>query len=548
MTLSKPHLQSQRSKPLHGMLGLLLGVALVAVCPTGPALAAHAGSMDGRPGGIAHAVSMDERPGGIAHAVDAPAGKQAEEGEQPGAGDSGGADAERQASPAQAEDARGQDAQEKASDDSSDAADAGGAKASPDAADDAKASPGDGEEPRKPDADDAAGTGNDKEAESEPASKDQLPATEGDAAVMMLVNDGSPSYFRPCADAGCLDDVTFRICTKLPDDLESYESFHWRIDAVLAAGLELQHGDLSSARVLADGVELEGFPGDKAKLKLEDGKLSLDCGDVLDALGREDAARHSRLALEFHAHLTPDAPEGPATCTASYTHTKGKDDAGDVLEDIDAKCRLYSLGAHFTVEPQSLPQAGDYPLYTLQAAPMHPNLESRGLYVQADGDLAETPFTFTPDDAGLLSFEHLDAGAYTLRQVTTQEDAGEPSATFIISPVYDEDAGSMADLDISFLQGDDPEALALQGTPTACDDTMGVASADITLKAAPVSITMGAWRLSVAELACIIALAIACATACIVLARGSKARKQAADVPIPTAGGNDIGKPQWQYW
>ena len=261
--------------------------------------------------------------------------------------------------------------------------------------------------------------------------------------VTKQVREDSSGAWGSVADAHTGQVVDYRLTGTLPDNLATFDSYHYRLDDTLSSGLSIvtpTNGNLAEALTVKVGDHVVSIDDKNLTASIHDNTLTVEFANLLSEhwadLGID---KNSTITVEYQARLTPEAQYGSSGnangVQLTYTNdpVQGGDGHTPDIPDM-TKTFAYQLELLKVDETTSKPLSGAG--FTLQVADDNRDEDSRGRYVQADGSLASQAHTFVTDKKGRILISGLDEGSYLVREVkkpTGYDSIGEDIALTITS-------------------------------------------------------------------------------------------------------------------
>ena len=281
-------------------------------------------------------------------------------------------------------------------------------------------------------------------------------------------DDSSTSYGR-AADANKGQDLSFRISTSLPDNIQAYRTYHWRVDDAFPTGMSLASTGTAGVRVTIGNADIS----DQARISFDAGTLSVDIPDVLQMDNGVTVKKGDAIVVEYAAHLDDSAAIGAdgnrnrVTCT----HTADPVGEGEIADTpADAVVCTYQLDLVKLDKSTSEPLADAR--FTMQVANNNTDQASAGMYVQQDGSLAQTAYEFTTDADGTFSVPRIDEGIYVLHETQAPDgyDLQDDDITVTVQSTLDQENGGVTSL-VASVSGGEAATAPEVGTHLDSTDT-----------------------------------------------------------------------------
>lgn len=239
----------------------------------------------------------------------------------------------------------------------------------------------------------------------------------------MEVREDSKETWGTVADSNIGQSLSYRLTGTLPENLDSFPTYHYRFEVSFPDGIELDigHGsDLSSSLQVKIGDQDATLDGDELSASYENGHLIVDFADLRsshwDGFGID---KDTVITVTYTAHLDHEAVVGiPGnTCTAKLSYSGDPVNDGDTYSEAIATTVFTYQMSLIKVDKQTKDKLGGA-VFSIQVAQDNSDEQSRGLYVQGDGSLGTIIHSFTTNDSGTLLIAGLDEGTYLINEVS----------------------------------------------------------------------------------------------------------------------------------
>ena len=232
------------------------------------------------------------------------------------------------------------------------------------------------------------------------------------------------------ADAQMARPVTYRLVGTLPDNFNSYASYHYVFHDSLSQGLEIVIPDGST---LADSLQVTiddtpvAVDGAALSAHLEGNQLTVEFADLRsDVWDGFNLGPLSRICVLYQARLNDLAVMGnagnPNDVYLSYTNDPLSGGEGETTRVRNAlfsyAIRLRKLGRD---------ARGALPGAEFVIRRKGSSTSDETLYVQKDGSLGKTAQTFITDGQGQIALSGLDAGSYLVTETKAPEGYAQPA-------------------------------------------------------------------------------------------------------------------------
>lgn len=257
------------------------------------------------------------------------------------------------------------------------------------------------------------------------------------------------------ADSQIGQDVTYNLYGTVAENFDKYNTYYYQFSDQISKGLTLQDGAkvyLYKSRTDAKGdlARTEGkditayFKEETPAEAAEDGSKTTTwtCENLKEV---SDVTKDSYIVVSYKAQINKDAvvagTEGNEnTVTLNYSNNPMTSEHGETQPDT---VKDYTYGLKINKVDLGTEKALEGARFTIQATTAD-DVASTNLYVQDNGSLGETPKEFVTNDEGIIEVTGLDAGTYTVTEVSA------PSGYAKVDPFTFEIKPSMKD--------DDPDA------------------------------------------------------------------------------------------
>ena len=233
------------------------------------------------------------------------------------------------------------------------------------------------------------------------------------------VLEDSTQSWGTTADANRNQDLEFCLTGTLPQNFAAYTHFHYRFVDKFSKGIAPTVGAGGLSEAIEVSIDGNVVTPDDANLMVGYDQDTLFV-DFVDLKGEHwtgcGISAQSTIIVRYRAHLTQAAVVGnqgnPNEAYLVYTNDPVSESDGQTNTVVN---KVFSYG----LDIEKLAKDGDMPLpgaeFTLREQ------DGSHLYVQQDGSLSETPFTFKSDEKGHISTSCLDEGSYVLAETKAPE-------------------------------------------------------------------------------------------------------------------------------
>ena len=258
--------------------------------------------------------------------------------------------------------------------------------------------------------------------------------------------DGQWGY---AADANKGQDLSYRIVGTIPDNIASFDTYHYKITDDLTGldittstlRLTIANGSNSKAYTWA---QLTAMGNTRGTFTYSNGKLVMDIADIRSFQTESSpvpVTGSTTVTVTYDAHLTDAAVVGPTgnqnKAGLDYTTNPVTDGQGNTPTPTTV---TYSYQLDLKkVDKQKLSNGNEKPLpgakftFKLTAADGSSDTASLNKYVQADGSLGDSPYEFTTGTDGTLYVKNIDAGTYTVHETQAPDGYVTQHEDFVVT-------------------------------------------------------------------------------------------------------------------
>ena len=234
----------------------------------------------------------------------------------------------------------------------------------------------------------------------------------------LILNDADGADWSYGTEAERGQSIAHKVTGTVAKNLKTYDLYYYEFEDVMSKGIDY---DMGSYQVVLDGVDVTGY-FTETLTDFPDGrsKLSVSCEDIL-SIQEVKATAESQVILLYTVQLNDDCVVGVAgnpndvrIIYSSNPNTREKSQT-HVVRDY-----LYTFGLHMEKKDRDTNVPLEGAKFTIEATDPD-DAASKGMFVQADGQLGAEPFEFITDENGEFEVNGLDAGTYTLHETECPE-------------------------------------------------------------------------------------------------------------------------------
>ena len=253
------------------------------------------------------------------------------------------------------------------------------------------------------------------------------------------------------ADSQIGQNVTYNLYGTIAENFDKYDTYFYQFSDKISKGLTLQKGakvylyenrtDAKGDLARAKGTDITAnFKEETPAEAAEDGsKTTTWTCDNLKTVS--DVTKDSYIVVSYKAQINKDAvvagTEGNEnTVTLNYSNNPMTSTRGETQPDT---VKDYTYGLKINKVDLGTEAALDGAEFTIQATGADDDA-SKSLYVQKDGSLGSDPWKFVTADGGVIKVTGLDAGTYTVTEVSAPSGYAKVDPfTFEIKPSMNAD-------------------------------------------------------------------------------------------------------------
>lgn len=240
------------------------------------------------------------------------------------------------------------------------------------------------------------------------------------------VLEDSTDTWGKVADANVLQALSYRLTGTLPTNYGAFAHYHYKFTDTLSDGLDLaipEGTDLASSLVVRIGERQAPIDGENLKATYANRVLTIEFSDLKSPCWEKyGITKDTVISVTYQAHLNAScrlgAPGNPNDVWLTYTDDPVSEGDGRTRE-VPVKVFAYKLRLTKTDGQTLEPLAGA--VFSIQVAESNADATSRGMYVQADGSLANEAHRFETNDDGLIEVQGLDEGTYRICELASPD-------------------------------------------------------------------------------------------------------------------------------
>ena len=242
----------------------------------------------------------------------------------------------------------------------------------------------------------------------------------------MKVREDSNGDWGKVADSNRNQALSYRLTGTLPENFDSFPTYHYRFDVAFPSGIELDAeggSGVSKSLKVKVGDREATIDGNELAASYEKGRLTIDFANLKSNHWTDFSInKDTVITVSYAARLNRNATVGVPgnVCEAQLTYTGDPVSAEDARsETVDVAVFTYQMSL-IKVDKQTKDKL-EGAVFSIQVAQGNSDAESRGLYIQEDGSLGTSIHAFTTGKSGTLAIAGLDEGTYLINEVTAPD-------------------------------------------------------------------------------------------------------------------------------
>lgn len=301
-------------------------------------------------------------------------------------------------------------------------------------------------------------------------------------------NDKNDSAWGKVADSEAGQELNYKLVGTVAQDVATYDTYYYKFTDTLSAGLTAD-ADSIVVKIENSGTETVVPTTAYKKSVTTNTDSAQDVKDQTSTLSVEfedlkAAAKNAGITLDanskvnvyYNAKLDPTkamkvaSEDNPNEVKLTYSNNPHSTDHGETVPHkvTDYTYKLNIVKESSTTADTKLKGAE----FTIRATGSDDDA-SKGMYVQKDGTLASTVYTFKTDDNGEIAVSGLDAGTYTVSETKSPDGYNKVADfTFTITPTWSDDGTTL-------------KALTVEDNSTAVDSNSNNSQVNLTVKDTP---------------------------------------------------------------
>jgi len=257
--------------------------------------------------------------------------------------------------------------------------------------------------------------------------------------VKKEVKEDSGTEYGIAADAHRGQAMSYRLTGTVAANANSFETYFYEFVDTMS-GMVMDDADVGNVTVKIDGTDvtttLKGQTGNS--ITYNDGVLTVTIADLL-RLGTIHAG--SKVTVDYNAHLATDAQMGQAgnKNTVVLNYSSDPASTGSKAAASASTVTTYAYALELKKVDQGTREALGNAEFTMQVADSSTDAASKGKYVQVDGSLSTTAYTFKTGADGTFAVQGIDEGTYIIHEVNppANHKALAADMTLTISRTFD---------------------------------------------------------------------------------------------------------------
>lgn len=330
-----------------------------------------------------------------------------------------------------------------------------------------------------------------------------------------VMNDKTGSGWGKVADSQAGQNLQYKLEGTVAQDVTTYNTYYYKFTDTLSAGLTadasnirvvIKNGD-TETKVTPTTSRVDTNASSSTDPKQQTSTLSVEFSDLKAAAtaAKTTLDSNSKVIVYYSAKLDPTkamkvaSKDNPNEVKLTYSNNPHSTSHGETVPHkvTDYTYKLNIVKESSTTEDTKLKGAE----FTIKATDPD-DTASKDLYVQQDGSLASTAYTFTTNKNGEIAVSGLDAGTYTVSEIKSPDGYNKVADfTFEITPTWNANNTALDHLSVtktaSYVDANannDQVNLTVKDTPGSGLPLTGQAGVTLTFVAGALVLAFGVSR------------------------------------------------------
>ncbi|RRG07342.1 MAG: isopeptide-forming domain-containing fimbrial protein [Lactobacillus sp.] len=330
-----------------------------------------------------------------------------------------------------------------------------------------------------------------------------------------VMNDKTGSGWGKVADSQAGQNLQYKLEGTVAQDVTTYNTYYYKFTDTLSAGLTadasnirvvIKNGD-TETKVTPTTSRVDTNASSSTDPKQQTSTLSVEFSDLKAAAtaAKTTLDSNSKVIVYYSAKLDPTkamkvaSADNPNEVKLTYSNNPHSTSHGETVPHkvTDYTYKLNIVKESSTTEDTKLKGAE----FTIKATDPD-DTASKDLYVQQDGSLASTAYTFTTNKNGEIAVSGLDAGTYTVSEIKSPDGYNKVADfTFEITPTWNANNTALDHLSVtktaSYVDANannDQVNLTVKDTPGSGLPLTGQAGVTLTFVAGALVLAFGVSR------------------------------------------------------
>ena len=254
--------------------------------------------------------------------------------------------------------------------------------------------------------------------------------------ITKQVKEDSTGTWGLAADGNKDQDLDYKITGTMPQNIGAFDKYHYKFTDTLPEGMTLANNDISSVKVTVGSKDETNNVKVAANgsITYTNNVLVVDIKDLYTLDNTLTIDKDTIVVVEYKAHINEKSAIGlPGNENSVYlTYTANPVTEGDG-ETLPKKTITYTYKLQIHKVDKQTNESLQGAKFTIQVAQSSTDAESRGKYLQADGSLSTTAYTFITDASGMIEVPRIDEGVYTVVETEAPSHYAKQAADITIT-------------------------------------------------------------------------------------------------------------------
>lgn len=277
--------------------------------------------------------------------------------------------------------------------------------------------------------------------------------------ITKQVKEDSTGEWGLAADGNKDQDLEYKITGTMPQNIGAFDKYHYKFTDTLPEGMTLASNDTSSVKVTVGGKDETANVKVAANgtISYTNNVLVVDIKDLFTLDSTLTIDKDTVVVVEYKAHINENSAIGlPGNENSVYlTYTANPITDGEA-DTLPKKTITYTYKLQIHKVDKQTNESLQGAKFTIQVAQSSSDAESRGKYLNADGSLSSTAYTFVTDASGMIEVPRIDEGVYTVIETEAPSHYSKQDAdiTITINSALDQTTGSLTSWEVAVAGGE----------------------------------------------------------------------------------------------